>query len=86
MSGDPDAVVDHRPDRCACCGDARHEDLPTEIVSVSERIELPKVAPTVTQHRRLAVHCPTCGMRVVARRRRHAGRPSAHGCMPWRRI
>jgi transposase len=67
MSGDPDAVVDHRPDRCACCGDALHEDPPAEIVSVSERIELPEVAPTVTQHRRLAVHCPTCGMRVVPR-------------------
>ena len=66
MSEDPDAVVDHRPDRCACCGGALHEDLSAEIVSVSERIELPEVAPAVTQHRRLAVHCPTCGVRVVA--------------------
>ena len=66
MSEDPDAVVDHRPDCCACCGGALHEDLPAEIVSVSERIELPEVAPAVTQHRRLAVHCPTCWMRIVA--------------------
>ena len=66
MSEDPDAVVDHRPDRCACCGGTLQEDLPAEIVSVSERIELPEVAPAVIQHRRLAVHCPTCGMQVVA--------------------
>ena len=66
MSDDPDAVVDHRPDRCSCCGGAMHGDLAVELVSVSERIDLPAVTPVVTQHRRLAVHCPTCGARVVA--------------------
>ena len=48
MSDDPDAVVDHRPDRCACCGGALHGDLPVELVSASERIELPAVTPVVT--------------------------------------
>jgi len=66
MSEDPDAVVEHRPDRCSCCGGALHGDLSAEVVSVSERIELPEVAPVVTQYRRLVVHCPTCGTRVVA--------------------
>ncbi len=66
MSDDPDTVVDHRPDRCSCCGGDLHTALATEVVSVSERIELPEVAPVVTQHRRLAVHCPTCGTRVVS--------------------
>ena len=66
MSDDPDALVDHRPDRCSCCGGDLHGDLPAELVSVSERIELPEVAPVVTQHRRLAVCCPTCGARVLA--------------------
>jgi transposase len=66
MSDDPDTVVDHRPDRCSCCGGDLHTALPTEVVGVSERIELPEVAPVVTQHRRLAVHCPACGTRVVA--------------------
>ena len=66
LSEDPDAVVDHRPDRCACCGGALHGDLPAEVVSVSERIELPAVAPVVTRHRRLAVQCPSCGGRGVA--------------------
>jgi transposase len=66
MSDDPDALVAHRPERCACCGGALHVYLPAEIVSVSERIELPEVAPVVTQHHRLAVQCPSCGARVIA--------------------
>lgn len=66
ISDDPDAVVEHRPDRCSCCGGDLHGELSTEVVSVSERIDLPAVMPVVTQHRRLAVHCPTCGARVVA--------------------
>ena len=66
MSDEPGAVVDHRPHRCSCCGGDLHAALSAEIVSLSERIELPEVAPAVTQHRRLAVHCPTCGTRVVA--------------------
>ena len=55
MSEDPDAVVAHRPDRCACCGGGLHGDLRAEVVSLSERIELPDVVPVVTQHQRLAV-------------------------------
>jgi len=66
MSDNPAAVVAHRLNRGVCCGGALHGDLPVEIVSVSERIELPAVMPVVTQHRRLAVPCPTCGARMVA--------------------
>ena len=58
MSERPDEVVAHRPDRCTCCGGELHPDLPAEVVSLSEQVELPEVAPVVTQHRRLAVHCP----------------------------
>ncbi len=81
-SSDPDAVVAHRPHRCICCGNARHGDLPVEVISVSERIERPAVTPIVTHHWRLAVKCPTCGARCShqCRRRRVAPR-SAHGCM-----
>ena len=43
LSDDPDEVVEHRPDRCSCCGGCSAADLPAEIVSVSERIELPEV-------------------------------------------
>lgn len=66
LSEEPDEVVDHRPDRCSCCGGPLHAELPTEVVSLSERIDLPEVVPLVTRHRRLAVRCPSCGTRVVA--------------------
>ncbi|WP_419829823.1 IS66 family transposase [Methylobacterium sp.] len=77
ISDDPDAVVEHRPDRCSCCGGDLHGELSTEVVSVSEQIDLPAVMPVVTQHRRLAVHCPTCGARVVA------PVPEAARCTPF---
>jgi transposase len=66
MSEQPDEVVEHRPGQCTCCGVALTAELPAEIVSVSECIELPEVTPVVMQHRRLAVRCPTCGARAVA--------------------
>src|SRR5829696_4177216 len=65
MSAAPDAVVEHRPDQCSCCGAALSTELPAETVSVHERIDLPEVRPLVTHNRRLAVGCPTCGTRVV---------------------
>jgi transposase len=49
-----------------CCGGNLHAALAAEVVSTCEQIELPAVAPIVTQHRRLAVRCPRCGTRVVA--------------------
>jgi transposase len=66
LSQDPDEVVAHRPGHCPCCGDALDPDLPAEVVSRSERIDVPEVTPIVTQHQRLAVRCPSCGSRVVA--------------------
>lgn len=66
VSDDPDTIVEHRPEACACCGASLHAALPAEVVSVAEQIELPAVAPIVTQHQRLAVCCPSCGTRVIA--------------------
>src|ERR687890_974874 len=63
LSPDPDEVVAHRPRQCPCCGGALAADLPAEIVSVFEQIDLPAVAPLVTQHQRLAVRCPSCATR-----------------------
>ena len=79
LSDDPDAIVEHRPEACACCGGGLHADSSAEIVSVSERIELPAVAPIVTQHRRLAVRCPSCG---DAGRRTGAGGGARHAVRP----
>jgi transposase len=66
LSTDPDRVVDHAPQQCPCCCIALSPDLPSEAVSVHERIELPQIRPTIEHHRRLAVQCPGCGARVVA--------------------
>src|SRR5215203_2943399 len=66
MSETPDEVVEHRPDQCSGCGAALPADLPAEVVSVHERVDLPEVKPLVTHHRRLTVRCPACGTRVVA--------------------
>ena len=66
LSTDPDRVVDHAPRQCPCCRVALSPALPSEAVSVHERIELPQIRPTIEHHRRLAVQCPGCGARVVA--------------------
>jgi transposase len=61
-----DRAVDHRPDECPACRAALSADLPAETVSEHDTVELPPIAPFVERHRRLAVRCPSCGMRVVA--------------------
>jgi transposase len=66
LSATPDEVVEHRPDRCSCCSAILMANLPGETISIHEQIDLPEVAPRVTQHWRLAVRCRACGMRVVA--------------------
>ena len=66
ISATPDEVVEHRPDRCSCCTAVLMADWPAETISIHEQIELPEVAPRVTQHRRLAVRCRACGTRVAA--------------------
>src|SRR5918995_6702078 len=66
LSATPDEVVEHCPARCSCCSAILMADLPGETVSIHEQIELPEVAPRVTQHRRLAVRCRACGTRVAA--------------------
>ncbi len=66
LSREVDRVVDHAPQQCPCCRRALSPDLPSEAVSVHERIELSEIKPIVEHHRRLAVQCPGCGARVVA--------------------
>ncbi len=66
LSHEVDRLVDHRPDQCPCCRAALASDLPGEVVSAHDRIELPEVKPIVERHRRLAVRCPACGTHVVA--------------------
>lgn len=70
------------------CGALLLATLVAEVVSLAEQIDLPKVVPHVTQHRRPAVACPGCGTRVAAPvpearvTRRSAGRPGRTGSQP----
>ncbi|KMO28763.1 IS66 family transposase [Methylobacterium aquaticum] len=68
LTPDPDQVVEHRPASCSACGAVLADDLPAEVISVHERIDLPLVRPVVEQHRRLRVTCPVCWTRVAAPR------------------
>ena len=61
-----DRAIDHRPDTCTGCCAALPADLAAETVSEHDTVELPPIAPVVERHRRLAVRCPSCGMRVAA--------------------
>ena len=82
MSEELDDVVAHRPDQCTGYGTPLSADLPADVISVHERIDLPEVAPIVTQHRRLAVRCLCCGSPRRSRQRRGARR-SARTCTRW---
>lgn len=66
LSEDFDRVVDHYPDECPGCRAALSMGLAGETVSEHDKIDLPVIAPFVERHRRLAVSCPSCGLRVVA--------------------
>ena len=66
LSQTADRVVDHRPGQCPCCRATLGADLPSEVVSRHDRIDLPEVKPEVERHQRLAVRGPACGTQVVA--------------------
>lgn len=66
LSEDFDRIVDHHPDQCPCCRARLSSDLPAEIVSEHETVDLPEIRPVVERHRRLSVRCPSCGTVVIA--------------------
>ena len=66
LSEDFDRAVDHYPDQCLECRGALPTSLIAETVSEYDQIDLPPISPFVERHRRLAVICPSCGLRVVA--------------------
>jgi transposase len=66
LSEDFDSAVDHFPDQCPGCGACLSAALIGEMVSEHDKIDLPVIATVVERHRRMAVTCPSCGLRVVA--------------------
>lgn len=74
---DPDAVVGHRPDRCRGCGaDLLGADLVGEVRR--QVIDLPKVAPVVTDHVAYRCRC-SCGIETVAEFPPEAKAPTCWG-------
>ena len=59
MTAFPDAVVDHNPDYCTCCGRDLC-DINAELSSKRQVIDIPVVRPVCTEHRIYTKTCP-CG-------------------------
>jgi transposase len=66
LAEQPDAVVDHRPERCPGCGRMFAPEAAGEVIGAFDHVDLPPVKPVVTRHHRLACTCPGCGVRVKA--------------------
>jgi transposase len=60
MSGDPDVIVDHRPEVCEDCSRALDRHAGDEGFVARQVVEIPEVTPTVTEHRVHARRC-RCG-------------------------
>jgi transposase len=66
LSEDFERAFDHYPDRCPGCQACLSTELIAETVSEHDKTDLPPITPFVERHRRMAVICPSCGLRVVA--------------------
>ena len=63
----PDITEDHRPLRCDGCDGLLGPGASGEVIGEYDAIELPKVKPIVTRHRRFCLRCPACGVKTPAR-------------------
>ena len=61
LSANPDFTQDHRPIRCDGCDGLLGPDALGEITGEYDAIELPKVKPIITRHRRFCLCCPEIG-------------------------
>lgn len=61
LSENPDAVEDHIPTCCPCCGLAFGEGDDRVVIGEYDEIELPPIRPFVRRHRRFSVRCSRCG-------------------------
>jgi transposase len=79
MVAEPDGVVVHRPERCACCA----QELPdwAENVAVERRqvIDIPPLQVEVIEHQVQHVRCPACQQVTNGSFPAVAGRPIQYG-------
>jgi len=62
----PDETIDHHPDTCSRCHGQLDATLIGDVIGEYDEIELACLKPFVRRHRRLAVWCPHCGVRIKA--------------------
>ena len=62
----PDIIQDHRPLHCDSCNGLLGSDALGHIIGEYDAIELPKVKPIITRHRRFCLCCPACGVKTPA--------------------
>lgn len=61
LSDNPDAIEDHAPTHCPCCGLAFDDNADRVLIGECDEIELPPIQPFVRRHRRFSIRCPNCG-------------------------
>ena len=59
MVSDPNEIIDHAPEYCACCGKDL-TDTPGEFVERKQVVDIPPIKPVVTEHRVYKKECD-CG-------------------------
>jgi transposase len=77
MSANPDTVVDHRPSCCEGCG-AELGDGASTGYAARQVVDLPEVAPVVTEHRAHTCRC-RCGQQSTAAFPTAVGAPVSYG-------
>ena len=59
MVSDPNEIIDHAPEYCACCGKDL-TDTPGEFVERKQVVDIPPIKPVITEHRVYKKECD-CG-------------------------
>ena len=66
LSENPDALEDHAPTQCPCCGLPFGAEADRLMIGEYDEIELPPMRPFVRRHRRFSVRCANCGEATAA--------------------
>jgi transposase len=65
-SDDADVVIEHKVEKCQCCGLSLEEQLPQDTL-LRQVYEIPPIALNVIEHRAEVKVCPDCGVRNQGR-------------------
>ena len=62
MTDTPDAVINHTPAVCTCCGN-NLEDVASDSYIRRQEVDIPPIQPVYTEHRSHIKICPSCGVK-----------------------